>query len=472
MNSLALRAGLAVAALLLAFVGIGFVVVDRAEAAVVDVERPRLQAAAAQLADAVSYGVLAHSPALLEAPLAAFQQSPDLTSVVVLDDHGAVLVEHRGLHASTGDDAPDVEVEAAVVTRGSAPGDDGDLAAFGIAAAGAERVGTVRVAWSLSGVREVQGRLRRAIVGAVAGIGLVALLLAVALASGLVRRVQTLAAAARRVSGGDLTTTDDVVGDDELSQLGRDFNAMTASLVVQQQRLHEQGQVLAERESLAALGRATAVIAHELRNPLGIVLAAAGIVKNDAKPMSARAEAAGLIDDEVRRLERTLADLLAYARPRTPQKQHVDLGVCAHDVKVRVTRDGGPAESCEVEVVVVGASAVVVADQDFVQQILWNLVQNAAQAGARAIALTVDGNSVRVDDDGPGIAPAQRERLFQPFSTTKQRGTGLGLTASRRMAQDMGGDLRFVVVDGGADADASRGASIGARFVLTLPVRE
>jgi len=512
-TSLTMRAAVMVVLLFAAFTGIAVVVVDRAEAAVVDVERPRLQAATAQFADAVSYGVLARSAALLEAPLLAFRQNADLREVVVKDDQGTVLIEQRVTHDATDatDGAaalPDVVIEAPVVTRGSAPGDDGDLAAFGIAAGAEQRVGSVRVAYALSGVREVQHRLRMAIFASVAGIGLVALLGAFALASGVVRRLKEIAGAARRVSSGELDVSVTVdgddndggvgggfSGDDELAQLGRDFNAMTASLVVQQRRLHEQGQALAERESLAALGRATAVIAHELRNPLGIVLAAAGIVKNDAKPMAARAEAAALIEDEVRRLERTLADLLAYARPRPAVCVATDVTTTVRQVVARATRPGGPAEHAEVNVVVdaVGAAdataAAAAADADrvtalvddgFMHQILWNLLQNAVQAKATRVTITVGRGAgavtLTVIDNGQGVPPEARDQLFQPFATTKQRGTGLGLSASRRMAQDMGGDLRFVAIDdvvstaavgtatGGTAADDDR----GARFVLTL----
>lgn len=477
LTSLTVRAAIMVALLFAAFSGIAVVVVDRAEAAVVDVERPRLQAATAQFADAVSYGVLARSEALLEAPLLAFQQNADLREVVVFDDRGTVLVQQQGTRNNIAAPAlPDVVIEAPVVTRGSAPGDDGDLAAFGIAAVAEQRVGSVRVSYALSGVREVQHRLRTAIFASVAGIGLVALLAAGALASSVVRRLKDIATAARRVSKGELDVgvdvKDEVFGDDELAQLGRDFNAMTASLVVQQQRLHDQGQALAERESLAALGRATAVIAHELRNPLGIVLAAAGIVRNDAKPMAARAEAAGLIEDEVRRLESTLGDLLAYARPRAAVCVAHNVVDTARHVVARATRAGGPAE--HVEVVVDGAANVVaLVDDAFAQQIVWNLVQNAAQAGATKVTLTIarraDHVAVDVVDNGKGVPASVREQLFQPFQTTKQRGTGLGLSASRRMAHDMGGDLRCVAndVDASAANDAA-GDSVGAHFVLTL----
>jgi two-component system C4-dicarboxylate transport sensor histidine kinase DctB len=110
-------------------------------------------------------------------------------------------------------------------------------------------------------------------------------------------------------------------------------------------------------------------------------------------------------------------------------------------------------------VVVEGAGgAFANVDEGQLQQVLLNLVQNAGQAGAANVTLRVEGSSVHVVDDGPGVAANMREQLFLPFATNKQRGTGLGLAASRRIARDNGGDLAYV--DGGVGA--------GGHFVLTL----
>jgi signal transduction histidine kinase len=250
----------------------------------------------------------------------------------------------------------------------------------------------------------------------------------------------------------------DESGGDELAALGRDFNAMTASLGRQRVALEDAGHQLAEREALAAIGRATAVIAHELKNPLGILLGAAGIVANPARPEEARRQAGQIIDEEVRRLERTLRGLLEYARPRPPEKVAVDALALCRTAAERSTLPGAPAEGCAVGVS--GSLAQALADASQVEQVLLNLIANAAQAGARKIAITVGCASSRVSvevaDDGPGIAAEIRDQLFRPFVTTKQRGAGLGLAGSRRMARDNGGDLRHLPSES------------GARFVLEL----
>jgi signal transduction histidine kinase len=283
------------------------------------------------------------------------------------------------------------------------------------------------------------------------------------------------------VAEGDLSARVDDGAHDELAALAQDFNAMTASLAAQRQALDQAAAQLAEQESLSAIGRATAVIAHELKNPLGILLGAAQIAANDERPETARRKAAGIIVEEVQRLERTLNELLHYARPRPASRTPIDvLALCQRSVE-RACSAGGPAE--RVEVAVRGEACTALVDEQQVAQVLLNLLTNAAQAGARRIdvEVAVSGQRVRVQvqDDGPGVAAEVREQLFRPFVTTKQRGAGLGLAGSRRMARENRGELRledcaqgarFVLeLERAADTLAKDGASPGGAATETSP---
>ncbi len=454
------RASLAVLVLVLALTLLAVVVVKRSDSALHDVERARFRAAAAQLADAVSYGVLARSDALAAPALDAFAKNPDLVRVdVIVDDK--VLATRAG-PAGAARAAGGVEVRAPVTTRPAPPGDDGELAAFGVAApAEARTIGAVRALFSSTATEEIQRRTRREIVLAALGLGLLGLLGAGLLMTSVVRRVRTVADAAAKVRGGDRDVTVDVRGNDELARLAADFNAMTRAL-------DDAATALAEKESLAAIGRATAVIAHELKNPLGIVLGAAEIVGNADKPLAARQQAAAIVEEEVRRLSRTLEALLSYARPRAPETKDVDLKAACEQAAARAALPGGPLTGGRV--VVEGDAARARVDEGHLQQVLLNLVQNAAQAGARTVTLSVRaagavGVEVHVVDDGPGVAAAMRAQLFVPFATNKQRGTGLGLAGSRRLMRDNGGDLEYVEPVEAVEAAGARG---GARFVLRL----
>ncbi len=447
------RAVLVVLTLLLSLAMLALLVVQRANEALLDLDRARFFSATEQLADAASYGVLAKSAALLNDPLDAWVRSQDLVSVQIVDDTGAVLTERAGLRAGA---KTTVRTRVDVWTKGQAPGtDDDDLAAFGVTTSAPKKIGAVIGAFASVSTAQIQRRTERAIVGAVGSVGAVAFIAVLWLVTSLVRRLRTLQHAAVRVRQGDLTVKVHDDGMDELSALTRDFNAMTASL-------DTQGKALAEREALAAIGRATAVIAHELRNPLGIVMGAAEIVDNDNKPLAARKQASGIIVQEVARLSATLDDLLAYARPRPPVPVDVSLRDVCERLIARAALPGGPAERIKVQVDIAPHTRVHVDSEQFAQ-VLWNLVQNAAQAGATQLALSSSAAAhVHVDivDNGAGIDAALNDTLFLPFATSKQRGSGLGLALSRRMMRDAGGDLVRLPTETGA----------GFRITLARPL--
>jgi signal transduction histidine kinase len=389
-----------------------------------------------------------------------FATVPDLVSVVVEDERGAPIAAKAG--ATGGPFA--LEITALVRTETAAAGFE--LDAFGIPGRSEPRlVGKVVARFSRVATNAIEARLRREIILAFVVFGGLGCVLILLLTSAWVRRIERLARAADRVRAGDLDVRVEDPGRDELGTLARDFDAMTESLRGQRKALADAAQALAEKEALAAIGRATAVIAHELKNPLGILLGAAQIAQNPARPEDARMEAARMMEGEVRRLDSTLLELLAYVRPRAPARREMDVRSLLSLAKERARSPGGPAERMEIEVL--GDSASVVVDEQQVGQILLNLITNAAQAGARSCLLRVEAKplavSVHTEDDGPGIDPAVREQLFLPFVTTKQRGTGLGLAASRRMARDNGGDL---------SADPGRGSKGGAHFVLELPAKK
>ncbi|MFH1810223.1 MAG: ATP-binding protein [Pseudomonadota bacterium] len=437
-------------------------VVMRSELALVEAQQTRFAALTRQLADSLRYAVLAQSPALMEPSLDVFARSPDLVQVEVRDERRALLAVKSGPQGPVGDGVERsdvVTVEVPVNTREQAPGDEDDeLAIFGLGSEGTRLVGYVQAVFSTEATARIQDRLRREILAAFTILGGLGLLAVFGLASSVVRRTRFLAQAAARVAEGDLGVRVEDPASDELAALAQDFNAMTTALAEQHVALDQAASQLAEQEALSAIGRATAVIAHELKNPLGILLGAAQIAANDERPETARRKAAGIIVEEVQRLERTLNELLHYARPRPASRMPVDvLELCRRSVQ-RVRSPGGPAEGASIDVS--GESCTVLADEQQLAQILLNLLTNAAQAGAKHIAIAVQRAAsrvrVEVQDDGPGIAPSVQDQLFRPFVTTKQRGAGLGLAGSRRMARENAGDLRH------------EPGEQGARFVLEL----
>jgi signal transduction histidine kinase len=208
---------------------------------------------------------------------------------------------------------------------------------------------------------------------------------------------------------------------------------------------------LRRSEALAQLGALSAAVAHELRNPLAGISGALQVITNSMESEAPHAKILGKVEGEVRRLNYLVTDLLAFARPGSATLVPVDLRGIADSVIELV-------DYPEMTLDVVGQGRAQ-ADPNLLRQILHNLLRNAGDAAGPTghIRLTIAEASISVCDSGTGVPIADRERIFEPFMTTKTRGTGLGLAISARSADAMSG--RLSLVDGPLD---------GACFELKL----
>ncbi|MFN3751655.1 MAG: sensor histidine kinase [Thiobacillus sp.] len=202
---------------------------------------------------------------------------------------------------------------------------------------------------------------------------------------------------------------------------------------------------LCSEQRLAAVGQLAGEVAHELNTPLSNILGYAQSALPAAHDPSLR-ESLETIEAQARRAGQIVRDMLSAARAPAPSLQDIDLGaVCSAFVRLVTPL----ARKQGVSITLDPAGPVQVhADASRVEQILFNLVSNAMQAGARTICLGLAGAnspSITVSDDGPGLPESVRARLFEPFVTTKPagQGTGLGLAISQRLAREMGAELRL-----------------------------
>ena len=207
-----------------------------------------------------------------------------------------------------------------------------------------------------------------------------------------------------------------------------------------------------------------AVVAHEIRNPLGSITMAARQLANEHLPREDRELVLQILRDEGRRLNETLTNFLAYARPRGLRLGRADFNALVGDV-ARIVAEGQP--DVRIETSLDSALAPFQIDSDQVRQIVWNLALNAAQAVAGRGRVRLSTGRVEgfarlcVEDDGPGVAESARDELFQPFKTTKSQGTGLGLAIADRIARAHGGRIEAGASDMG-----------GAAFTLLLPTAQ
>ena len=222
---------------------------------------------------------------------------------------------------------------------------------------------------------------------------------------------------------------------------------------------------VAQSEALAQLGQMAAVVAHEIRNPLGSIVMAARQLASGTLPEADRDLVLNILKDESQRLNETLTNFLSYARPRPLKLVRADLNALVSEV-AKIVAAGG-ATKTELEVSLDPGLAPFRFDPDQIRQVAWNIALNAVQAveGEGRVRVSTgrrEGCAVlRIEDDGPGIAASAREELFQPFKTTKTHGTGLGLAIADRIVRAHGG--RFEV-----DSEAGRGAA----FTVLLPTAQ
>jgi signal transduction histidine kinase len=209
------------------------------------------------------------------------------------------------------------------------------------------------------------------------------------------------------------------------------------------------------KEQLAAVGELSAVVAHEVRNPLAIISNAVATLRRPDVADGDRSTLLGILDEETVRLNHIVGDLLSYARPVRLERREVMIAEIVQRALVLAERDP--------DIIIERAEArdidPVLGDPGLLRQVMENLVTNAVQAMPSGGHLTVDiaacdhdgnaGVEVRVEDTGEGMNTAVRRRALDPFFTTRPRGTGLGLAIVARIIDAHGGKL---VIDSTAGA--------------------
>ncbi len=202
---------------------------------------------------------------------------------------------------------------------------------------------------------------------------------------------------------------------------------------------------LVHRERLAALGELSAVIAHEVRNPLGVIFNSLGALRRMIQPRDDARMLLEMMGEEADRLNRMVRELLEFAKPSMPDFQPealsrllddaVSAALASTNARVTVRQEIAPQEP------------LVPVDAQLMRRALLNLALNAVQAMPEGGTLTaslqvLDGQAiVEICDTGPGLTEPARDRLFEPFFTTKATGTGLGLALVKRVVDDHGGSI-------------------------------
>lgn len=208
---------------------------------------------------------------------------------------------------------------------------------------------------------------------------------------------------------------------------------------------------LREQAALAQLGQLAALVAHEVRNPLAGIRGSLQVIEGGLPREAGERPVIGSIIRRIDQLSRSMEHLLLYARPQRPMLRPVPLSAVLAEV-VMSSRAALGAE-CP-EIAVSGDDISVSADPDMLRAVLLNLLLNACQAGGPGTVDVQTGSrdgrgAIRVLDRGPGLPLHVRERLFEPFVSSRAGGTGLGLAIARRLTEAQGGTIALGDRDGG-----------------------
>ncbi len=237
---------------------------------------------------------------------------------------------------------------------------------------------------------------------------------------------------------------------------------------VVQRRLKQSEEKARRAERLAAVGVLAAGVAHEVRNPLSSIRGFAKFLHHRLQDRPGEQEYAGIMVREIDRINRVVTDLLTFSRARRFQPVPADVENLVDHVQQLLAADA-QNKSVSVEVSVAPETSPALLDEDGMTHALLNLMLNALQStdpGGNIrveAALTPDRKtlSVSVTDDGPGISPENREKIFDPFFTDRPSGTGLGLAIVHKIIEDHRGEIKVQSPPEGQDR--------GCRFILLIP---
>ena len=315
--------------------------------------------------------------------------------------------------------------------------------------------------------------LRNTILGAAMVVGLIVAMLAVAFAQSVIQPLEQLVKGAETIGRGELDHRIQVTSSDEIGQLAGAFNGMAANLQDAQERL-------VRSEKLAVLGQLAGSVAHELRNPLGVIFNAVYYLKSvalfpgqpaDDDPQDEiLREYLEMITGEVRKSEKIISDLLDFSRTKIADSEMIQISILLESIFDRHP----PPEGVETGVEIADGLPPAYVDPAQIDMVLGNLITNAYQAmpdGGR-VSIRADMPSaderdaspehsirIRVSDTGTGISPQNLEKIFEALYTTKARGIGLGLALSRDLLEANSGSIQVESQEGK-----------GSTFTVWLPV--
>jgi signal transduction histidine kinase len=313
--------------------------------------------------------------------------------------------------------------------------------------------GSVKVGLSLEEIhKEIrQTRLMLILIGC--GGFLLGMAGAVLLARRITEPLKTLVEGTHRISKGDFSKTIPVRSEDEVGGLARSFNEMTRDLLETRQRMEDANRKLIQAEKLASIGRISATIAHEIRNPLtSVKLNIQKLLQNEEMGEEEK-EHLSISQEGIGLIEKFIKELLNFTRVSDLNMERFSV-IQIVEESLKLLRNSFQEKKIVLERSCPSDLPSVVVDGDKMRQVFLNILRNAVEAvdegGKVGLALSLvkeNGGKrirIRISDNGSGIAEKDWENIFEPFFTTKPSGFGLGLSNARKIVEQHMGSIKVV----------------------------
>ncbi len=279
------------------------------------------------------------------------------------------------------------------------------------------------------------------------------------------RPIEGIIRTMKKVEAGDLSVRFITKRGDEIGKLASSFNSMLSEL----QKAHEEIQrchieEMKRVERMATLGELAAAIAHEIKNPLAGISGAIQVLAEEFPEGDPRKETIEEVLKEIERLDKTIKDLLNFARPIEPRVIEIDLKSIL-DKTLSLVKKQAQKQNIKIELKYDEEIGLLKVDPQQIQQVFLNIILNAFHSMPDGGELTIEAKrlngkvEIAIKDNGIGIPPEDLKKIFKPFYTTRYAGTGLGLPISSNIIEAHGGEIKVESTPG-----------IGSTFRIILPV--
>ncbi len=313
-------------------------------------------------------------------------------------------------------------------------------------------IGAILLGSPKSTVSEVWSQYKTRFYGLMIAVSsILAFILAFLIARTISSPVRELVKGVREISNGNLDYRIRIRSRDEMKDLAHAYNDMASHL----KEIRELEHQMHQQDKLASLGKLSAGIAHEIRNPLGSIKSYAGILRDKFLKNAKERELIQIIIEEVNRLNNFIQEFLDFAKPKEPRILPMDPDTMIHRI-IQLAQTQYPRDKYVIEHLDTNPFGLIAADPDQMQQVFLNLILNSCQALPEGGVIRIkylEPNAkgqlgIQLSDNGIGISEENQKKIFDPFFTTRNDGTGLGLSVVSQIIQNHKGHIELTSKEG------------------------